>query len=209
MTRAQEWYDSDEAILDTPLAFVVSKHGEPLIVFACYRRGREIRLAGDQTGVSPDVIARTRVKDSEIRSAVRLLMAWVRLRCGGCELVFESLSPGGRLLPVLEGMDPVRERWYRLRQASAPGGADAAFASENAERPVPAEAGAGMERVSSLVSITLLPRTLEAFPRFLGMLAQGWWGGRRKRSETAAVAGSNGRDVMSSAMRSANSRHGN
>ena len=179
LAAAQEWYASGGARFDESLLFVVSNGGEPAVIFPCYRRGREIRLAGDEVAGTRDVIVSEDTSDSELRDSLRLLSAWVRRRCAGCELVFERLSPAGRLLPLLESMDPAREQWYRLRQSSE---VDRAISlSEVAGNRNPDESGDGSE--APWVSIRLLPRTIEALPRFLGGLLHRWWhpNGRRDR----------------------------
>jgi len=88
------WYRHFPHRYDEPLVFLFERGGHPLAILPAYRRGGEIRLAGDRHGDFQDLVARC---ERAAERAVDELLRWRRREAPACRLVFEKVSTEGFL----------------------------------------------------------------------------------------------------------------
>lgn len=111
------WYRHFADAYDESAIFVVSKGGKVAAIFPCYRKGSEIRMAGDLCCDFQDVIASD---EESVRIGLGLFIAWVKLKHAGCDLFFEKLSTRGLLYPVLKHLDRGRLGVFAFRKNYGP-----------------------------------------------------------------------------------------
>lgn len=92
------WYQEFEGEYDEILVFVVSVGDEVKAILPCYRKGRDVRFAGDKICDYQDVIA-LNLEDAVL--GFDMASRWIRQEAKGCSLIMEKASSEGWVHNIL------------------------------------------------------------------------------------------------------------